>query len=111
MPGESTPAKIGLRRSAAYMPELEALRGIAMTLVFLLHFDGHLVRSKYRSAPPVGLMAFVRNDRAGVDLFFVLSAFLLSLPFLAHAAGEQRVRCCAVPRCAARRSAGLRRDR
>jgi peptidoglycan/LPS O-acetylase OafA/YrhL len=36
-------------------------------------------------------MVFVRTDRLGVDLFFVLSAFLLSLPFLAQASGGRRV--------------------
>ncbi len=36
--------------------------------------------------------ALVKSDRLGVDLFFVLSAFLLSLPFLEDAAGGPRVR-------------------
>ena len=88
---DGTPNLIGLRRSAAYLPELEALRGIAVALVFLMHFDGHLVMPWYRAEPPSALMAFVRTDRAGVDLFFVLSGFLLSLPFLAQAAGADRV--------------------
>jgi peptidoglycan/LPS O-acetylase OafA/YrhL len=91
MPAGEVRAMIGLRRSATYLPELEALRGIAVTLVFLMHFDGYLVMPWYRTGPPAWPMVFVRTDRLGVDLFFVLSAFLLSLPFLAQASGGTRV--------------------
>jgi peptidoglycan/LPS O-acetylase OafA/YrhL len=71
---------IGLGRSRRFLPELESLRGIAVLVVFMGHAEG-LVRPKLAEAiSPLG--AFVRNGRTGVDIFFVLSGFLLSLPFI-----------------------------
>ena len=77
--------------AAAYFPELESLRGIAIAMVYAFHVDG-FVRFLSQRAPVVTLpLAFVRAGHAGVDLFFVLSAFLLSLPFLAAARGGRPV--------------------
>jgi peptidoglycan/LPS O-acetylase OafA/YrhL len=83
----------GLRTSATYLPELESLRGIAIVLVVLYHADGVVCRTEGSSgiiATP--LTAFVRAGHTGVTLFFILSGFLLSLPFLREAAGGKRVR-------------------
>jgi peptidoglycan/LPS O-acetylase OafA/YrhL len=80
-------APAGLRRSRAYFPELESLRGIAILLVFAYHADGVLVGPKHHASP---LLAFARAGHTGVALFFILSGFLLSLPFLAEAAGGRR---------------------
>ncbi|MFN8545479.1 MAG: acyltransferase [Candidatus Binatia bacterium] len=78
--GVSLPA--GIRRSAGYFPELESLRGLAIALVVAFHTDGLVhVLQKARPAPSV-VFALVRAGNAGVDLFFVLSAFLLARPFL-----------------------------
>jgi len=87
----------GVRRSSTYFRELESLRGIAITLVFLYHSyftflhngGGLLVGTRGMLVSPVS--AFVIAGHTGVSLFFVLSAFLLSLPFLAEAAGGKRV--------------------
>jgi peptidoglycan/LPS O-acetylase OafA/YrhL len=74
-----------------FLPELESVRGIAILLVFAFHVDG-FVRFPFSVAPSVPLsLAFVHAGFTGVDLFFVLSAFLLSLPFLAEGAGGRRV--------------------
>jgi peptidoglycan/LPS O-acetylase OafA/YrhL len=74
----------------AYTPELEALRGLAASLVLLFHVTT-LVRPG--APPPQGpfspLLAFANEGQTGVSLFFVLSAFLLSQPFLV---GAQRGR-------------------
>lgn len=83
----------GVRASATYLPELESLRGIAIVLVVLYHTDAIVCRTEGASgivATP--LSAFVHAGHSGVTLFFVLSGFLLSLPFFAEAAGRKRVR-------------------
>jgi len=71
------------------MPQLESLRGVAILLVFFFHADVSLSENGY---PVIGtwvspLAAFVHAGHTGVTLFFVLSAFLLSRPFLAEAKG------------------------
>lgn len=78
---------IGVATSAPYLPELEALRGLAMLQVFAFHLDafvGWNLRHGHHWVDP--LSAFVRAGDTGVNLFFVLSAFLLTLPFARPAA-------------------------
>jgi len=75
--------------SAGYLAEVEALRGVAIALVFLYHCDA-VVRPGAHGAG--ALFAFVRSGHTGVSLFFMLSGFLLSQPFLVEAAGGRRVR-------------------
>lgn len=86
-------APTGIRDAAHYMPQLEALRGVAILLVFFFHADA---LTSPKGLPMVGtwvspLSAFVHAGHTGVTLFFVLSAFLLSRPFLAEARGGRRV--------------------
>ncbi len=69
------------RAPASYLPALTGLRGIAACWVLFFHvweFSGSptLVLSIVDFTP------LVRYGFMGVDLFFVLSGFLLSLPFL-----------------------------
>jgi peptidoglycan/LPS O-acetylase OafA/YrhL len=53
-----------------HIPELDGLRGIAILLVIFFHY--------FQSAPlPGSLAAFGRLSWSGVDLFFVLSGFLV----------------------------------
>jgi peptidoglycan/LPS O-acetylase OafA/YrhL len=87
----STALPAGIRRSETYFPEVESLRGIAICLVFFFHAEaglGHVLPTSLAVSPAV---AFVFAGHTGVSLFFVLSGFLLSLPFLAEAAGGRRV--------------------
>ncbi len=87
------PRPAGIRRGAIYFPELEALRGIAIALVVTFHADGAMlfpVRNRVGSSPAPPL-AFIWAGHTGVTLFFVLSAFLLGLPFLESAYGGRRV--------------------
>jgi peptidoglycan/LPS O-acetylase OafA/YrhL len=81
------PQPAGLRRSRAYFPELESLRGIAILLVFAYHADGVIAGVRHDAT---ALTSFVRAGHTGVALFFILSGFLLSLPFLAEADGGKR---------------------
>jgi peptidoglycan/LPS O-acetylase OafA/YrhL len=65
----------------AYLPGLNGLRAIAALSVFLVHlhqtvgFEGRL--------GPFDVDRWLTNGNTGVALFFVLSGFLLALPFLA----------------------------
>jgi len=64
----------------ARLNECESLRGIAITLVFFYHFLGSL--RGYGPDPHAHFAtALLFGGSTGVDLFFVLSGFLLSLPF------------------------------
>jgi peptidoglycan/LPS O-acetylase OafA/YrhL len=76
-------------RSSAYLPELESLRGIAVMLVVAFHTDA-FVRFGQRPPSLSPLMGFVRAGHTGVDLFFLLSGFLLSGPFLGPKAVDLR---------------------
>lgn len=83
----------GIASSRAYLPELEGLRGVAVLLVLLYHLDALVGFPFFNSVGhwPSLPMAFVYSGHTGVSLFFVLSAFLLSLPFLDEASGGARV--------------------
>jgi peptidoglycan/LPS O-acetylase OafA/YrhL len=54
-----------------YVPQLDGLRAIAVLLVLLTHFWG------YRESPEI-LNRFAAAGWVGVDLFFVLSGFLIT---------------------------------
>lgn len=72
----------GPQREATFFPEVESLRGLAILLVLFHHVDGlltpHLATGGVQVSP---LRAFVSGGQTGVSLFFVLSAFCLSMPF------------------------------
>ncbi len=66
---------------ASHLPECESLRGIAILLVFCFHYLGRLHGYEpFESMPAVAALLF--GGDTGVTLFFVLSGFLLSRPFL-----------------------------
>ena len=83
-PEESVRAEVG------HLDAIEALRGVAVLWVVLFHHL--LVRSRgaadpwnawIMSARP--LDAVIRNGYLGVDLFFLITGFLLVLPWARHA--------------------------
>lgn len=64
-----------------YLKECEALRGLAILLVVLFH--SYLQLKEPSPMAPTLLNAFILAGNTGVTLFFVLSSFLLNLPFMA----------------------------
>jgi peptidoglycan/LPS O-acetylase OafA/YrhL len=82
--------------SGRVLPEVEGLRAIAIVLVLVYHVSVHVAAGyarPYVVAPDhPWLQSPVRHGHYGVQLFFVISGFILSLPFAAHRlAGAPRV--------------------
>jgi peptidoglycan/LPS O-acetylase OafA/YrhL len=71
------------RRLPGQMPELDGLRGIAVLLVLLRHAVGpFLENGDPGPLPGWGVSTFMANGWIGVDLFFVLSGFLIARQIL-----------------------------
>jgi peptidoglycan/LPS O-acetylase OafA/YrhL len=88
---DPNPRPAGVRDSASFSPELEALRGWAIGLVFLFHADGVITGYERIGTTVSPALAFITAGHTGVTLFFVLSAFLLSRPFLEEGRGGRVV--------------------
>tara|TARA_R110002110_G_scaffold404606_1_gene623022 strand:- start:24212 stop:25417 length:1206 start_codon:yes stop_codon:yes gene_type:complete len=71
-----------ISRHSGHFPELDGLRGIAVLLVLLRHtsnpffVDANFFQSEWH------VFHFIRNGTVGVDLFFVLSGFLITSSIL-----------------------------
>ena len=66
---------VRLAPSARHIPELDGLRGIAILMVMLGHF---WLGAKPNDQAERALYTLVQNGWVGVDLFFVLSGFLIT---------------------------------
>ncbi len=64
--------------SARHVPELDALRGIAVIMVLLTHFFTYSMMGRKWSGLPRLVMDAADPGWLGVDLFFVLSGFLIT---------------------------------
>ena len=81
--------------SGGFIPEIDGLRFIAISSVLLFHVAvGLAIKSPVQYARPAqGIFAAIAwNGFRGVELFFVISGFILGLPFASHALlGKQQV--------------------
>jgi peptidoglycan/LPS O-acetylase OafA/YrhL len=83
-------AERGVRGEVGFIAPVEGLRGVAVLLVMLFHYA---VVIDPRFADPwiaaadawLAAKVVVRNGMLGVDLFFLITGFLLVLPWLRHA--------------------------
>jgi peptidoglycan/LPS O-acetylase OafA/YrhL len=83
---------IRLRRittSLAYRPEIDGIRFVAILSVIIYHLAGDVLRHSPAGydASPRWLFWFTQNLNFGVQLFFVLSGYVLALPFAEHFLG------------------------
>ena len=83
-PAESVRSEVG------DIPAIEGLRGVAVLWVLAFHYlvlrDGKFDDAFITAVKSwVPLEAFVRNGYLGVDLFFLITGFLLTLPWFRHA--------------------------
>jgi peptidoglycan/LPS O-acetylase OafA/YrhL len=82
----------GVRDEVGYIAPIEGLRGVAVLWVVMFHYV--VVRAAGFPADPwirwvdawPATHVMVRHGYLGVDLFFLITGFLLTLPWLRHAA-------------------------
>jgi peptidoglycan/LPS O-acetylase OafA/YrhL len=79
MPAASDP--VAAPRADVHLPALTGLRGVAAGLVATLHLWQFAGQPSWRLGP-IDLTPLAICGSFGVDLFFVLSGFLLGLPFV-----------------------------
>jgi len=70
----------------AYLPEIDGLRFLAISMVVLFHINGYFsaktaIKFTDGAAQHPIIDLLLRNGNRGVELFFVLSGFILCLPF------------------------------
>src|SRR5882672_10637739 len=74
--------------SGRFIPEMDGLRFAAIGMVVLFHLNGYLIgkSQRYHSSPPSSdwLAQAALVGFRGVELFFVISGFILGLPFAAQ---------------------------
>jgi len=65
----------------AILPQIDGLRGVAICAVIFQHAFSHGISHALVASEVIGFPYFVDNGWMGVSLFFILSGFVLSLPY------------------------------
>ncbi|WP_316838235.1 acyltransferase [Pedobacter nutrimenti] len=80
--------------SGSFIPEIDGLRFIAITSVVLYHITGYLMTKKGQNSEYSSYYLFLKqmfsNGHLGVPLFFVISGFILAMPFAKHYLKENK---------------------
>ena len=72
-----------------YLPEIDGLRFLAILWVFIFHLNGYLIKKFDVTAENI-FQRIAGNGYMGVELFFVISGFVLSLPFAKYYLKEEK---------------------
>src|SRR6266436_2436340 len=71
-----------------FLPEVDGLRFVAILSVFVFHLNAYLQTHspiRYEADPVSSILSrIVSEGKFGVQLFFVISGLILSLPFAAR---------------------------
>jgi peptidoglycan/LPS O-acetylase OafA/YrhL len=67
-----------------FIPEIDGLRFVAIASVVLYHLHGFVVADGVVAQTHDSLRAAVEHGYRGVNLFYIISGFILGLPFAAH---------------------------
>jgi peptidoglycan/LPS O-acetylase OafA/YrhL len=78
------PALGRITSNGRFIREIDGLRFIAIASVVLYHLQWALINRFGASAPDDWAVRFVENGARGVPLFFIISGFILGVPFAAH---------------------------
>ena len=73
--------------SGTFIPQIDGLRFVAIMTVVLYHLRGYLLErgGQFAGEPERSLVARAfEHGHYGVELFFVISGFILALPFASH---------------------------
>jgi peptidoglycan/LPS O-acetylase OafA/YrhL len=70
--------------SGRFIPEIDGLRFVAITSVVVFHLSGYLVAKSIQGESASHTLAaiLVSTGHCGVQLFFIISGFILALPWL-----------------------------
>jgi peptidoglycan/LPS O-acetylase OafA/YrhL len=68
--------------STRYIPELDGLRCVAVLMVLFFHLNGYMMEKNGWSTQLPWLTPILGNGFFGVEVFFVISGYIILLPFV-----------------------------
>lgn len=86
------PLALGRPLSRAYIPELDGLRFLALILVMLWHASIRATRYSEGNGLSDGMYWYFPHGEVGVLLFFCISGYVVSQPFLNKPSSDWKVR-------------------